>query len=166
MTRPGLLAFQRPSVEQRFLDLMNPPAPSVTMRSPMPYTTPSGASLRRLRTRSSLRISRSAAPCASRGDAVRAGRNARLDDLASPRLPAAPKTMADAFRQPLTSPTGGHAAAALAGLEYGGSSPQLTRRVRVWRGWVRLVSRRTPMPLRRNGSRHCYAKARPRPPSR
>lgn len=128
MTRPGLLAFQRPSVEQRFLDLMKPPVPSVTMRSPMPYTTPSGVvpaaamdaqqlSAYRAQQRPAPRVVMPLEQAAMRGSMI----------PRSPRLPAAPKTMADAFRQPLTSPTGqGIAAAALAGLEYGGPSLQPT----------------------------------------
>lgn len=131
MTRPGLLAFQRPSVEQRFLDLMNPPAPSVTMRSPMPYTTPSGVvpaaamdaqqlSAYRAQQRPAPRVVMPLEQAAMRGAMIPRG----------PRLPAAPqapRTMADAFHQPLTSPTGqGIAAAALTGLEYGGPSLQPT----------------------------------------
>ena len=128
MTRPGLLAFQRPSVEQRFLDLMKPPVPSVTMRSPMPYTTPSGVvpaaamdaqqlSAYRAQQRPAPRVVMPLEQAAMRGSMI----------PRSPRLPAAPKTMADAFRQPLTSPTGqGIAAAALTGLEYGGPSLQPT----------------------------------------
>jgi hypothetical protein len=128
MTRPGLLAFQRPNAAQRFLDLMNPPAPSVTMRSPMPYTTPSGVvpaaamdaqqlSAYRAQQRPAPRVVMPLEQAAMRGSMI----------PRSPRLPAAPKTMADAFRQPLTSPTGqGIAAAALTGLEYGGPSLQPT----------------------------------------
>lgn len=131
MTRPGLLAFQRPDTAQRFLDLMNPPAPSVTMRSPMPYTTPSGVvpaaamdaqqlSAYRAQQRPAPRVVMPLEQAAMRGAMIPRG----------PRLPAAPqapRTMADAFRQPLTSPTGqGIAAAALTGLEYGGPSLQPT----------------------------------------
>ena len=128
MTRPGLLAFQRPDTARRFLDLMNPPAPSVTMRSPMPYTTPSGVvpaaamdaqqlSAYRAQQRPAPRVVMPLEQAAMRGSMI----------PRSPRLPAAPKTMADAFRQPLTSPTGqGIAAAALTGLEYGGPSLQPT----------------------------------------
>ena len=131
MTRPGLLAFQRPDTARRFLDLMNPPAPSVTMRSPMPYTTPSGVvpaaamdaqqlSAYRAQQRPAPRVVMPLEQAAMRGAMIPRG----------PRLPAAPqapRTMADAFRQPLTSPTGqGIAAAALTGLEYGGPSLQPT----------------------------------------
>ena len=128
ITRPGLLAFQRPDTARRFLDLMNPPAPSVTMRSPMPYTTPSGVvpaaamdaaqlSAYRAQQRPAPRVVMPLEQAAMRGAMIPRG----------PRLPAAPRTMADAFRQPLTSPTGqGIAAAALTGLEYGGPSLQPT----------------------------------------
>ena len=128
MTRPGLLAFQRPSVAQRFLDMAQPAAPSVTMRSPMPFTTPSGVvpaaamdaaqlSAYRAQQRPAPRVVMPLEQAAMRGSMI----------PRSPRLPAAPKTMADAFRQPLTSPTGqGIAAAALTGLEYGGPSLQPT----------------------------------------
>ena len=128
MTRPGLLAFQRPSVAQRFLDMVQPPAPSVTMRSPMPFTTPSGVvpaaamdaaqlSAYRAQQRPAPRVVMPLEQAAMRGSMIPRG----------PRLPAAPRTMADAFRQPLTSPTGqGIAAAALTGLEYGGPSLQPT----------------------------------------
>ena len=128
MTRPGLLAFQRPSVAQRFLDMVQPPAPSVTMRRTMPFTTPSGVvpaaamdaaqlSAYRAQQRPAPRVVMPLEQAAMRGSMIPRG----------PRLPAAPRTMADAFRQPLTSPTGqGIAAAALTGLEYGGPSLQPT----------------------------------------
>ena len=128
MTRPGLLAFQRPSAAQRFLDMVQPPAPNVTMRSPMPFTTPSGVvpaaamdaaqlSAYRAQQRPAPRVVMPLEQAAMRGSMI----------PRSPRLPAAPRTMADAFRQPLTSPTGqGIAAAALTGLEYGGPSLQPT----------------------------------------
>lgn len=128
MTRPGLLAFQRPDTARRFLDLMNPPAPSATMRRSMPYTTPGGVvpaaamdaqqlSAYRAQQRPAPRVVMPLEQAAMRGSMI----------PRSPRLPAAPRTMADAFRQPLTSPTGqGIAAAALTGLEYGGPSLQPT----------------------------------------
>ena len=98
------------------------------MRSPMPYTTPSGVvpaaamdaaqlSAYRAQQRPTPRVVMPLEQAAMRGSMIPRG----------PRLPAAPKTMADAFRQPLTSPTGqGIAAAALTGLEYGGPSLQPT----------------------------------------
>ena len=127
MTRPGLLAFQRPDTAQRFLDLMNPPAPSVTMRRSMPYTTPGGvvpAAAMDAQQLSAYRAQQRPAPRVVMPLEQAAMRGAMIPR--SPRLPAAPqapRTMADAFRQPLTSPTGqGIAAAALTGLEYGGPS--------------------------------------------
>ena len=94
----------------------------------MPYTTPGGVvpaaamdaqqlSAYRAQQRPAPRVVMPLEQAAMRGSMI----------PRSPRLPAAPRTMADAFRQPLTSPTGqGIAAAALTGLEYGGPSLQPT----------------------------------------
>ena len=133
MTRPGLLAFQRPSAAQRLLEMANRPAPSATLRRPMPYTTPSGvvpAAAMDAQQLSAYRAQQRPAPRVVMPLEQAAMRGAMIPR--SPRAPAAPapgamQRIGDAFRQPLTSPTGqGIAAAALTGLEYGGPSLQPT----------------------------------------
>ena len=53
-----------------------------------------------------------------------------------PQQPTAMQAIGDAFKQPLTSPTGqGLAAAAMAGLEYGGPSMKHLS-AKVWRAWA------------------------------
>ena len=130
MTRPGLLAFQRPSAAQRLLEMANRPAPSATLRRPMPYTTPSGvvpAAAMDAQQLSAYRAQQRPAPRVVMPLEQAAMRGAMIPR--SPRAPAAPapgamQRIGDAFRQPLTSPTGmGLATAALTGLEMSGPQP-------------------------------------------
>lgn len=134
--RPVLTAFNQPPVEQRFLDMLNPAPAQVTRGrvSPPPYPVyGSGpqqgrpvppymdmAQLSAMRAQAQPKPIMPLEAAAMRGSVLPRGPRV-------PQQPTAMQAIGDAFKQPLTSPTGqGLAAAAMAGLEYGGPSMKPT----------------------------------------
>lgn len=128
MMRPVQLGFMSPARANQLL-LEGFPQPAATASRIPQYTTPAGVvppmaltpsqlSAARAQQRSAARPIMPLEAAAMRGSMIPPGRRM------APPAPSPMKTIGDAFRQPLTSPTGqGLAAAALTGLEYGG--PQL-----------------------------------------
>ena len=128
MMRPVQLGFMSPARANRLL-LEGFPQPTATASRIPQYTTPAGVvppmaltpsqlSAARAQQRSAARPIMPLEAAAMRGSMIPPGRRM------TPPAPRPMQTIGDAFRQPLTSPTGqGLAAAALTGLEYGG--PQL-----------------------------------------
>ena len=138
MTRPGLLAFMPPQrAASMFTQMARPAQAQVSPGrvSPLPYPVYESGPMRGRAMPPYMDLQQRAAAqaqampprpmpleqAAMRAAQIRGG-------MAGQRLPQAPAAgrvgrIADAFRQPLTSPTGqGIAAAALTGLEYGGPS--------------------------------------------
>lgn len=128
MMRPVQLGFMSPARANRLL-LEGFPQPTATASRIPQYMTPDGVvppmamtpsqlSAARAQQRSAARPIMPLEAAAMRGSMIPPGRRM------APPAPRPMKTIGDAFRQPLTSPTGqGLAAAALTGLDYAG--PQL-----------------------------------------
>ena len=138
MTRPGLLAFMPPQRAARmFTQMAQPPQAQVSPGrvSPLPYPVYESGPMRGKAMPPYMDLQQRAAaqaqampprPMPLEQAAMRAAQiRGAFGGQRAPQAPAAGGMgrIADAFRQPLTSPTGqGIAAAALTGLEYGGPS--------------------------------------------
>ncbi len=127
MTRPVQLGFMSPQRANQLL-LQGFPQPTATAARIPQYTTPSGAVPPMALSPSQLSAARSqqraaAGPIMPLEQAAMRGASIPPGPRLAPPAPRPMQTIGDAFRQPLTSPTGqGLAAAALTGLEYGGPS--------------------------------------------
>ena len=128
MTRPVQLGFMSPQRANQLL-LQGFPQPTATAARIPQYTTPSGAVPPMALSPSQLSAARSqqraaAGPIMPLEQAAMRGASIPPGPRLAPPAPRPMQTIGDAFRQPLTSPTGqGLAAAALTGLDYAG--PQL-----------------------------------------
>ncbi len=128
MTRPVQLGFMSPQRANQLL-LQGFPQPTATAARIPQYTTPSGAVPPMSLSPSQLSAARSqqraaAGPIMPLEAAAMRGSMIPPGPRLAPPAPRPMQTIGDAFRQPLTSPTGqGLAAAALTGLDYAG--PQL-----------------------------------------
>ena len=127
MTRPVQLGFMSPQRANQLL-LQGFPQPAATAQRIPQYTTPSGAVPPMSLSPSQLSAARSqqraaAGPIMPLEAAAMRGASIPPGPRLAPPAPRPMQAIGDAFRQPLTSPTGqGLAAAALTGLEYGGPS--------------------------------------------
>lgn len=127
MTRPVQLGFMSPQRANQLL-LQGFPQPTATAARIPQYTTPSGAVPPMALSPSQLSAARAqqraaAGPIMPLEQAAMRGASIPPSPRLAPPAPRPMQTIGDAFRQPLTSPTGqGLAAAALTGLEYGGPS--------------------------------------------
>ncbi len=128
MTRPVQLGFMSPARANQLL-LQGFPQPTATAQRIPQYTTPSGAVPPMALSPSQLSAARAqqraaAGPIMPLEAAAMRGASIPPGPRLAPPAPRPMQTIGDAFRQPLTSPTGqGLAAAALTGLDYAG--PQL-----------------------------------------
>lgn len=127
MRRPVQLGFMSPARANQLLLEGFPPSAATAQRIPQ-YRTPGGLVPPMALTPSQLSAARSqqraaAGPIMPLEQAAMRGASIPPGPRLAPPAPRPMQAIGDAFRQPLTSPTGqGLAAAALTGLEYGGPS--------------------------------------------
>ena len=131
--RPVLTAFNQATPAQRFLEMLNPPQARVIPGriSPAPYPVYQSGPMKGrpvppymdLQQLSAMRAQSRPKPIMPLEQAAMRGASIPPGPRLAPPAPRPMQAIGDAFRQPLTSPTGqGLAAAALTGLEYGGPS--------------------------------------------